>query len=81
MTISEGAGHFLAMARTRADGDLCEDAVALLGIVGQAGLLIRHSGRLLVLPYQKRRWPVRYTTIEGVVIGQRARGGCSARSD
>jgi Family of unknown function (DUF5825) len=58
MTIRDGAGHFLAMSRARDESDLAAQTAALLGTAEQAGLLIRHSGRLLILPYQIRHWPV-----------------------
>lgn len=63
MTIGDGAAHFLAMARARAESDLADDTAALLDTAEQAGLLIRDSGRLLVLPYLMRHWPVPYAAI------------------
>lgn len=63
MTIGDGAAHFLAMARARAESDLADDSTALLGTAEQAGLLIRDSDRLLVLPYRMRHWPVPYAAI------------------
>jgi hypothetical protein len=63
MTIGEGAEHFLAMSRARTEGDLGDEAAALLGTAEQAGLLIRESGRLLVLPYRMRHWPVPYVAV------------------
>lgn len=63
MTIGDGADHFLTMASARDEHDLAEGTAAFLDTAQEAGLLVRGSGRFLVLPYRLRHWPVPYASI------------------
>jgi hypothetical protein len=60
MVIDSGAEHFVAMAAARTVGDLPPEAVDVLADAEEAGLVLRHDGHILVLPYRMRHWPVPY---------------------
>jgi hypothetical protein len=63
MTIDEGAAEFLTLASASTVGDLDAGARELVDTAEEAGLLLRHDDRLLVLPYRIQRWPVPYLAV------------------
>lgn len=61
LTIADGFDHFLAIARALSSDELSDDAMDALRDAIDADLALEVDGRVLLLPYRMRHWPVPYT--------------------